>query len=552
MAKIDLKAALARRAAELAALENKTSGLETPGEATAPKFIWNTEQQAAISLANQVPRVDFCLTGAAGTGKSTVTAEILAPLIKTSRLLEDTKYLRKGTPGVAIVAFTRKAANNIRRMVAPELKGNVLTVHKLLEYTRDFEQVWDEASGTMKTKVVFFPARNKLNMLPNSLKLIVVDESSTLSTSLYEKLAAAAPHCKFIFIGDINQLPPVGDDSIFGYKLLELPTVELTQVYRQALESKPLALAHRILSGKTIETKELKAEWAKHPDLEIHLFPPNTPSEQAMFGSVAALQKLFNKGEYDPVNDIVLCPNNVGFGVIELNNWILQFAFPDRQIHEIIAGYETKYLAVDDLVLFNKEEYVVTEINRNAAYLGSKQPASVPVDRWGRLQAGAKFTAAPTDPTDPLAAILSGDLSEQKLEVDVDALIAAADDRVNQASHIVHLKALDTDAEIKVSTSGDMNAISFNHATTVHKAQGSGWDRVFLFIHKSHARLLSRELLYTAVTRVKKKLTIFCEQDTFMKGIRNARIPGKTAAEKAKYFQSKLDAKVLEDPAEDI
>ena len=501
---------------------------------------WNTEQQDAINLGRAIPMQSFCLTGAAGTGKSTVTAEILKPLIQSSKLTQSTKYLSAGSPGVAIVCFTRRAANNIRRMVAPELKGNVLTVHKLLEFTRDFEQVFDPASGTIKTKVVFYPKRNGVNPLPLSLRQIVVDESSTLGTNLYGMLAEAAPHAKFIFIGDINQLPPVGDDSIFGYKLEELPTVELKHVYRQALESKPLALAHRVLSGNPIYTAELKKDWSDHPDLLIRTFDSSLKGDEkkALLVAASVLEKRFRDGQYDPENDIVLCPFNKRFGTLELNKWILDFAYPDRAVHEIIAGFETHYLAVGDSVLFQKDDFVITKINRNASYKG-REPSGIPCDRWGRAKAGMTFDNSDANESNPFG-------GGEEFEFDIEALASGEDtERVNQASHVIHLASVDNPglADVIISSAGDVNSISFGHATTIHKAQGSGWDRVFIFIHNSHSVALSRELLYTGLTRVKKRLEIFCEPDTFVKGIKNARIPGTTAKEKAKFFKGKAEAK---------
>lgn len=523
-------------------LAEKSAQLTKAEEIARGTYIeWNAEQKEAIALGQSIPMQSFCLTGAAGTGKSTVTAKILEPLINSSKLLQSTKYLAAGSPGVAIVCFTRRAANNIRRMVAPELKGNVLTVHKLLEFTRDFEQVFDPASGTFKTKVVFYPQRSAFNPLPLSLRQIVVDESSTLGTGLYKLLAEAAPHAKFIFIGDINQLPPVGDDSIFGYKLEELPTVELKHVYRQALESKPLALAHRILSGNPIYTAELKADWADHPDLLIKTFPPELKRDEskALLVAASVLKKRFEEGNYDPENDIVLCPFKVRFGTDELNKWILDFAYPDRQVHEIIAGFETLYLAEGDSVLYQKDDYMIAKINRNASYKG-REPSGIPCDRWGRAKRDTKFVQdnSLSDPKD----VFGG----EEFEFDVAALANGEDtERVNQASHVIHLVSVDNpeSPHVIISSAGDVNAISFGYATTVHKAQGSGWDRVFLFIHASHAVALSRELIYTAVTRTKKRLEIYCEPDTFVKGIRNARIPGTNAIEKAKFFKGKAEAK---------
>ena len=524
---------IADRLAEKAAKQEAAGGLS-----------WNAEQQAAISLSKTVPAKSFCLTGPAGSGKSTVTAEILKPLLRAAPLTSGGKYLRVGSPGVAIVAFTRRAANNIRKMVVPELKGNVMTIHKLLEFTVVYEEVITE-DGKLAKKRTFQPKRTALNPLPSSLRIVVIDESSTVTEELYAQLRSALhPNTTIIFIGDINQLPPVGGDSIFGYKLNELPTVELRQVYRQALESAPLALAHRILSGKPISTPELKNDWATRPGLRFHLFPPGCEENTALRAAVGVLKKQFQAGTYDPVEDIVLCPFNVRFGTDELNAWILDFAYPERRVYEIVAGYETKYLAVGDYVLFNKDEFIISEIKKNAAYTG-RQPAQVPVDRWGR----AASNSTEEEGIDAISAMLAPQEEGTALdyEFDLEALATSGEERVNQASHILYLKSLEfpDDPPLHVSTAGDMNAITFAHAITVHKSQGSGWRKVFLMIHKSHAQMLSRELLYTAVTRTKEHLEIFCENDTFYKGVQNARIPGTTAQEKAEFFRKRRSEKAV-------
>lgn len=527
-------------------------------------IVWNAEQEQAISLGAAVPFKSFCLVGAAGTGKSTVTTDVIKSISKKYRLEEGTKYLRKGSPAVAIITFTRRAANNARRLVHEDMKGNVLNAHKFLEYSRDFEDVYDPEKGVFKTKVVFFPTRNARNPLPKSLRVIVVDEASTLAyETLYKQVREAAPHCKFIFIGDLHQLPPVGGDGVLGYKLQELPTVELTHVYRQALKSKPLALAHRVLSGVPIYTKELKEEWSGHPDLNIMLWDSSLKNDWKLAVQTAAsvLKMRFKSGDYNPDNDIVLCPfSQKKFCTDELNKWILDFAFPERQVHQIIAGFEEHYLAVGDSVLYNKDDYVIEKINRNASYRG-KAPSDIPCDRWGRGKLGEKFTYEQEkkpviDMTENGGQFTAQDVADaaaffggEEFEYNVEAIAEGEDDRVNQASHVIHLRSIDTPEQtVIVSSAGDLNAITFGHAISVHKAQGSGWDKVFLFIHNSHSTLLSRELLYTAITRTKQKLEIFCENDTFVKGIRAQRIPGKTAAEKALYFR---DKKALKKSAEE-
>ena len=138
--------------------------------------------------------------------------------------------------------------------------------------------------------------------------------------------------------------------------------------------------------------------------------------------------------------------------------------------------------------------------------------------------------------------------SEWKSETeDVDALLAQValndSDRVTQSSHIIKLYMQDSETEKLVTKAAEVNTLLLGYALTVHKAQGSEWSRVFLLLHNSHATLLHRELLYTAVTRARQMLFIVCESDTFTRGILSQRIKGNTLQEKAVYFQGLLDKK---------
>jgi ATP-dependent exoDNAse (exonuclease V) alpha subunit len=101
---------------------------------------------------------------------------------------------------------------------------------------------------------------------------------------------------------------------------------------------------------------------------------------------------------------------------------------------------------------------------------------------------------------------------------------------------------LDSEQIVKVDKAADINSMLLGYALTVHKSQGSEWRKVFFVTHQSHATMLQRELLYTAVTRAKEELYIICEPETFTKGIESQRVKGNTIAEKAAYFQGKLDS----------
>ena len=93
-----------------------------------------------------------------------------------------------------------------------------------------------------------------------------------------------------------------------------------------------------------------------------------------------------------------------------------------------------------------------------------------------------------------------------------------------------------------ISKAAEINNLLHSYSLTVHKAQGSEWQKVFLCLHQSHATMLQRELLYTAVTRAKEELYVICEPESFTKGIKSQKIKGNTLAEKAEYFKGKVDS----------
>lgn len=525
-------------------LSQQTQPLQTQPSAQAT-IILNSEQLNAVELA--VSGKSFCLIGAAGTGKSTVTRAIVEALLKSTRispLSGDTKYLKKGRPGIIGGAYTRRATNVLRKNIPEEIQDNIITIHKLIEFEPVQYEIETESGPRMTMR--FEPQRHEMRPLPEEVQVIITDESSMLGMDLWKQREKALKHgrrVQHIYIGDLNQLPPVFGDAILGYKLLEYPVVELKTVYRQALESPIIRLAHRILSGKQILPQEIADSWQFPGELEIKRYPKKVNTDMGMAMAIKFLKDKHQAGLYDPSVDMVLVPFNKGFGSIELHKMIanmLDSEAPEpRLIWEVRSGFELHYLAVGDRVMYEKEDAVIVNIAHNAAYFGQPtRPASINMTRWGGMKAAAskeetKFAA-------------------QNYDVDaaLEALVNASDDsdaeKKQAASHVITLAVGDQEAEVAISSVGDVNSLLGGYALTVHKAQGSQADRVFYLLHHSHSMMLSRELLYTGITRAAKSLTVLCEMDTFVKGINTQRIKGETLAEKAEFFKGKKTRDSLE------
>jgi len=525
---------------EMAQNDGKQSGMVI-ADKHGNLITYNAKQQEFINLA--LSGKSCILIGAAGTGKTTCQKGMIQAMIDAGMLPPMSnhghKYLPSATPGVSISAYTRRATNNIRKNLSSDLQNNALTIHKLLEYEPVYDTVLNEETGKEKTTMSFMPARNASNPLPQDIRVCVLEESSMISVELFGEINDAMEHgVQYIFLGDIQQLPPVFGSAILGYKMLELPVVELTEVYRQALESPIIRLAHRILSGQAIPSSEYP-EWKVPSQLTIHPWKKRISADSA----VITLSKFFlmaiSDGTYNPETDAILIPFNKSCGTDELNKYIAgAIAKRDQRIvWEIIHGFRKSYYSVGDKCLYDREDAIITNIYANPEYTGaSAQSESCDLDYWGHKAKNKE----------------SASLQKSDGEGDIDFLLqqvtvsSGDDDRVRAASHVIELTLIDSEKTIRIKDAGALNNLILGYAITVHKSQGSEWEKVFLCLHHSHNTMLSRELLYTAVTRPKKELFVICEEDTFTKGIENQRIKGNTLAEKAEFFKGKLDRNELQ------
>ena len=494
---------------------------------------YNNAQQAFIDLASSGKSA--CLIGAAGTGKTTCMKGTVSSLIQKpfTGILQnhDHKHLPHGVPGIVVCAYTRRATNNIRRNMSEEMKANCLTIHKLLEYGPEYFTVIND-DGEERTSMRFQPMRHQDNPLPSEITTIIFEESSMIGTQLYNEVLNALQHkVQIIFLGDIQQLPPVFGPAVLGFKLSELPTIELTEVYRQALESPIIRLAHRILSGKPIPPNELQ-DW-NVPGLQITPWKKKIEAENALTVTEKLFTRLYNENKYDPENDIILIPFNKSYGTTEINKSIANELAKrsDKVVWEVVSGFVKHYFSVGDKVLFDREDAIILDIYPNPSYTGvPPQRESTYLDYWGHTQ---KSTEQEQN---------GNTESGEDIDFILGQVAASDEDRVTQSSHHIKLRMMDSDSERTITKAAEVNVLILGYALTIHKSQGSEWDKVFLLFHNSHATMMQRELIYTAVTRAKKDLFIICEPDTFVNAIKSQRIKGDTLEQKALYFRGKLEA----------
>lgn len=547
MAELLARARAARLAREAATQQEQQEQMKEaliPNAQFSGDIELNAEQQAFKDLV--LSGKDCVLIGAAGTGKTTCLKAVIQALAQQPgavTLQGGHKYLVNGTPSTILSSFTRRAVNNLKRAVSADFKSNCITLHKLLEYQPHYYEVIDPETGDEKKTMRFEPSRNFMNPLDSSIKTIVIDEASMVSLELEEEVNVALPHkVQKIYLGDINQLPPVFGSAVLGYRMQELPVIELTQIYRQAANSPIIKYATAIKNGQTFTFKEKHTEETEDGKITFHPWKKSIKGEDALLTAAAFLKKAIDLGAYDPEEHMVLCPFNKSFGTIELNKHIANHLARKRGAvtHEIIAGFLHHYYSVGDKVMYDKEDAVIISISKNGAYTGTKRPkpASATLDYWGCEQGSeeAILAAKEVEQANELG------LTEEDVEKMLAEMGSNGDDtRVTAATHVITLRMIDTDEEVTIESAAEVNAMMHGYCLTVHKSQGAEWDKVFVMLHQSHATMLQRELLYTALTRARNEVYVICEPDTFVKGVQSQKIKGNTLAEKAEYFKGKID-----------
>lgn len=533
------------RAPEIAQNESNTvaevSTVEK-AESFALNITLNEKQLAAKEMA--FAGKSFCLIGAAGTGKTTAQRAIAESLLLDSRLsvsnfkaYDRTTGARKyvSAPSIAFVAYTRRAASNLAKAIlkspvlAEQLQNNIMTIHSLLEYEPETYFATNEEGETVE-KFRFAPMRTE--NYPLDITHLVIEESSMVGVSdLWPKLFAALPMgVQIIFIGDINQLPPVFGPSILNYALVQLPIIELTQGYRN--QGVVLENAWNILEGKmVVETDNWQIIRGKKP---VHT------GQDTMSHQLGNLFKIMydDIGEdgfrgYDPEDCIVLSPfNKQGLGTVTMNKYIAQFLGEMRGavVHEVIAGFNKHYLAIGDKVMWNKVDMIIESIELNPQYYGKvAQTPGVDLTRFGHRNLGSHTGY------DPFADSEKTDYSNFNLA----SMLEEKGERKQQASHIIHV----VDAEgrqQKISNVGDLGeqVFTLGYVLSVHKSQGSEWRKVFIILHKDHATMLYRELFYTACTRARTDIVVIAKDVTIKKAIDQQRIKGQSLQDKLEFFNS--------------
>ncbi len=397
---------------------------------------YSPQQESAIREAASAGIL--LITGGPGTGKTTILKGILSLLGQMQ--------LR-----CVLAAPTGRAAKRLTEVTGEEAS----TIHRLLEASID------PNTGNM----VFLKDESD----PLRADVVIVDEMSMVDVLLLSSLLRAVPPGKrLIFVGDPDQLPPVGPGFPFGDMLRSetLPTVRLTEIFRQAQESLIVMNAHRVNRGELPELHNRKSDF--------FFLPCRTEEELRQTVSGLCTTRLPQNMGIPAEQIQVLSPTRKGgAGTASLNGLLQNALNPSAPTKKERSWGDFSF----------REGDRVMQIRNNYDILWKKQDGS-------GVGTG----------------IFNGDIGTvTAIDPQTETLTVCFDDRL---------------AAYDFTQLGELEPA---YAVTVHKSQGSEYRAVILAAWNGSPYLLSRSVLYTAITRARELLIIAGREETIAAMTENAK-----------------------------
>lgn len=358
---------------------------------------------------------------------------------KTTTINTIIRYFESEEMEILLAAPTGRAAKRMTEATGYEAR----TIHRLLEISG---MPGDERSIGMHFE------RNEEN--PLDADAVIIDETSMVDIHLMQSLLKAVnPGTRLILVGDVNQLPSVGPGNVLKdvIKAGCFNVVMLTRIFRQASQSDIVVNAHKINAGETVPLGKKSNDFLfiKRDDPNMIINAMITLVQKKLPGYVGA----------DPYDIQIMTPMRKGALGVERLNTILQEYLnpPDKSKLEKESGGVT--FRVGDKVMQIKNNYNIEWEVRNKY--------GIPVDKG--------------------TGIYNGDIGIIR--------------EINLFAELVTVE-FDEGRMVEYSFK-QMEELELAYAITIHKSQGSEYPAVVIPIFSGPKMLMTRNLIYTAVTRAR-------------------------------------------------
>ena len=399
------------------------------------------QEQAVIEAVNNGLLI---ITGGPGTGKTTTINTII-------------RYFEQDEMEILLAAPTGRAAKRMAEATGYEAK----TIHRLLELTGiptmdsgrpGTADNTGSAAGSARLEGMHFE-RNEAN--PLDADVIIIDEMSMVDISLMHALLKAVNvGTRLILVGDVNQLPSVGPGNVLRDIIGsgKFPVVKLTKIFRQAAQSDIIVNAHKINAGERVPLEKRSKDFV--------FIRREHPADIVSDMMVLLRDKLPKYVQADMSEIQIMTPMRKGALGVEQLNKILQERFnparPDKQEKE--SG--GTIFRVGDKVMQIKNNYQIEWETRSRYGIPMEKGTGIFNGDTGVIRAVNNFA--------------------ETLEVEFD------EGRMVEYSF------------------KQLEELELAYAITIHKSQGSEYPAVVIPVHTGPRMLMTRNLIYTAVTRAKK------------------------------------------------
>lgn len=307
---------------------------------------------------------------------------------------------------------------------------------------------------------------------PLEADAIIIDEMSMVDLPLMNSLLKAViPGTRLILVGDVNQLPSVGPGRVLKDIITseQVPVVELTEIFRQAKESDIIVNAHRINRGEevTLDNKSMDFFFLKRYDADQII---NVTLQ-------LVLQKMPKFVEASPMDIQVLTPMRRGLLGVERLNTVLQHYLNPPDVSKAEKERPNGIFREGDKVMQTKNNYQLQWEVRSRY--------GIPIEKG--------------------MGVFNGDMGIIRI---IDSFAQSLTVEFEEGRMVEY-------------PFGAIDELELAYAITIHKSQGSEYPAVVIPLLSGPRPLMNRNLLYTAVTRARKCVTLVGDDRVFEQMIGN-------------------------------
>ena len=361
-----------------------------------------------------------------------------------------------------LCAPTGRAAKRMTETTGIEAK----TLHRLLEIG-SFSSSENQNNNT------------NLSVAPIDADIIIVDEMSMVDIFLMNYLCRAIYNgTKLVLVGDTDQLPSVGPGNVLK-DIIEsevITTITLNKIFRQAAQSKIIMNSHRVNDGQSFISKE-EIQNSNEKYVEDFFYIDENDKNKILYQVLSLSGERLKKfGDYDFIKNIqIITPTKKGeLGTKELNKRLQQEINPQSEYKKEKKFGDSIFREGDRIMQIKNNYEIYWEKNKKSFESGS----GIFNGEFGTIQ--------------------KIDEKEKNIQIKFD------------------------DDKIAWYAFSELEQIEHAYSITVHKAQGSEFDVVIMVIAPSAPMLLTRNLLYTGMTRAKKLLIMVGNKNVLEFMIQNA------------------------------